>query len=304
MKRKIGLSTFELQKKFGDERAIEIAKEVGADAVDFDLGEARYDFRNSESIYSKSEDEITAYFKNLKAKAHKLGIEICQTHGRGYGFRGIKEEDEALIKNARIDCLATSILGAPVCVIHAVTTIFMGPDASGDVMHKMNFDMFSKIIPFAKKYNIKIATETFGDAAAFSCCDFFGNIDEFVKSYNDISAFEDFKDYFCTCVDTGHSNKAMRFSNPTPADVIRRLGNSIEVLHLNDNDTLTDQHKIPMTGCINWDDVFDALDEVGYSGVYNMELVLSRFGEGIEIDTASFAVKVMKNLLEKRYGKI
>ena len=27
-----------------------------------------------------------------------------------------------------------------------------------------NFDMFSKILPFARKYNIKIATETFGDA--------------------------------------------------------------------------------------------------------------------------------------------
>ena len=95
----------------------------------------------------------------------------------------------------------------------------------------------------------------------------------------------------------------MRFSNPTTGDVIRRLGKTVEVLHLNDNDTLTDQHKIPMTGCIDWEDVFNALDEIGYSGVYNMELVLSRFGEGIEKETASYAVTVMRNLLERRYGK-
>lgn len=303
MKRKIGISTFELQKKFGDEEAIKIAKEVGADAIDFDLGEARYDYRNPESIYSKNKEEFIEYFSKLKAICDELEIEVCQTHGRGYGFRGIKEEDDALIKNAYLDCLATKILGAPYCVIHSVTTIFMGPDAKSEDMHRLNFEMFSKIIPFAKEFGIKIASETFGDATGFSCCDFFGNIDEFVKSFNDISAIEDFKDYFCTCVDTGHSNKAMRFSNPTPGDVIRRLGKTVEVLHLNDNDTLTDQHKIPMTGCIDWEDVFDALDEIGYSGVYNMELVLSRFGEGIEKETASYAVTVMRNLLERRYGK-
>ena len=36
----------------------------------------------------------------------------------------------------------------------------------------------------------------------------------------------------------------------------------ISTLHLHDNDTLTDQHKPPMTGCIDWNDVLDALDEV------------------------------------------
>jgi len=80
------------------------------------------------------------------------------------------------------------------------------------------------------------------------------------------------------------------------------LGSKIEVLHLNDNDTLKDQHKIPMTGVIDWNEVFNALDEINYKGVYNMELNLKHFGENFLIETAEFAVKVMKNILADRYG--
>ena len=304
MDKKVSLSLFTLQRLYDDRRALEIAYEIGAEAVDFSTDiQKRFDYRNPDSIYSKGDEAVTEYFSELKKYADDHGITICMTHGRGPGFRNIPEEDEALIENARLDCLAAKTLGAPVCIIHAVTTIYMGPDCPPELMHELNFKMFTRIIPFAKKYGIKIATETFGDAVKFNSCDFFGNINEFVKSYNDICAVEDFKDYFTICVDTGHSNKASRFNNnPEPAEVIRILGKDVTCLHLNDNDKMTDQHKIPMTGCINWNDVFDALDEVGYSGYYNMELDLRYFGEDYVIETAEFAVKTMKHILKSRYG--
>lgn len=303
MKRKIGISTFTLQQLYGDERALEIAKEIGADAVDFNLCGENFEYKNPDSIYSKPEKEFVSYFENLKKKAEELGIEICQTHGRVSTFTNNSENDSDVIKNAKLDCYATSILGAPICVMHGVTTCHFSPDVDPKFMHQLNFDFFTKALPFAKEYGIKIATETFGDAPNFGCCDFFGNADEFIKSYNRICAVEDFKDYFVTCMDTGHCNKAMRFNNnPTPADFIRMLGGSIKVLHLHDNNTFTDQHKIPLTGSIDWNDVFDALDEIGYKGVYNMEVALYCFGEGIEVETAEYAVKVMRNFLNKRYA--
>jgi len=301
MKRKVSISIGGLQGKYGDMRAIEIAKEIGADAVDFNVN--RYDLRDEKTIYSKSDEEIIQYFSDLKKRADELGIEIAQTHGRMKGFINDKEEDDMLVKNARLDCLATSILGAPVCVIHAVTSIFMGADPDRKLMHDLNADMFCRMLEFAKEYKVKIATETFGDAVVYGCCDFFGNINEFIMSYNRVCAIGDNADWFCVCVDTGHSNKAMRYSNPTPADVIRMLGKNITVLHLNDNDTFTDQHKIPMSGTIDWKDVFDALDEVGYNGIYNMEISLNHFGKDFQIEEAAFAIKVMKNILKDRYGE-
>ena len=80
-------------------------------------------------------------------------------------------------------------------------------------------------------------------------------------------------------------------------------GSRIIALHLNDNDTLTDQHKIPKTGTINWDDVLSALDEVGYRGTYNMELNLSTISKNLIVETGEFAVKVMRNMLFERYGE-
>ena len=34
-----------------------------------------------------------------------------------------------------------------------------------------------------------------------------------------------------------------------------------------------------MTGTIDWNDVFDALDEINYQGTYNVELNLCHFGK-------------------------
>ena len=262
------------------------------------------DYRNPDSIYSKSDDEICSYYAGVKKHADSIGLEIGQTHGQIKGFIGKTEDDEALIKNGRIDCMAASVLGAPYVIIHSVTTIFMGPDCPSRTMHALNSDMFNRLIPFAKQYNVKIASETFGDATGLGCCDFFGNINEFIKSFNRVRAVGDNADWLTTCVDTGHSNKATRFNNnPSPADVIRMLGPNVSALHLNDNDTFTDQHKIPMTGTIDWKDVFDALDEVNYQGNYNMELNLRHFGKKFAVETAAFAVKVMRFMLDERYGK-
>ncbi|MBQ8310059.1 MAG: sugar phosphate isomerase/epimerase [Clostridia bacterium] len=303
MKRMIGLSIGGLQKRYGDLRALEIAKEVGADAVEINTSSAPFwDFREPTSIYSCSEDEIISHFTAMKKKAEELGLAISQTHGRLRGFRNDEEENRAVLENVRLDCLAAHTLGAPVCVIHSVATGLVGPDTPASYMHELNLRWFTSALRYAKQYRVKIASETFGDSPKYKICDFFGNTDEFLKSYDAVCAIADNADNLCACVDTGHSNKAMRFGNPSPADVIRRLGSRVRVLHLNDNDTLTDQHKIPGTGCIDWNDVLDALDEIGYTGVYNMELNLTHFGEDFMIEEATFAVRVMRQLLKNHYA--
>ena len=80
------------------------------------------------------------------------------------------------------------------------------------------------------------------------------------------------------------------------------MGKNLTCLHLNDNDTLTDQHKIPGMGTIDWNDVFDALDEIGYKGNYNMELHLPQYGDNFIVEMAEFAVKVLRHMLTERYG--
>ncbi len=307
---KIGLSILPLQVRYGDREALRIAKESGADAVDFGLENfgGRYDYRNPHSIYARPEPELRAYFSDLKAYAHELGLEISQTHGRGPGFKNIPAEDEAFVENARLDCLATSLLGAPVCVIHAVSTGFH-PQAEPEFMRALNHEMYARILPFAAEYGIKIATETFGDTCGGTCLDFFGDIDEFILAYRDMQAMENGRELVTVCMDTGHTNKATRFGgNPSVAEAIRRIGGEITVLHINDNNTRSDQHLLPFvdkSGCavegtIDWDETVDALREIGYDGVYNMELHLERYGPEIMPEFCRFAVTVLRNFLAKK----
>lgn len=303
MKRKVSISTGTLQKIYGDIGMLEVVRKMGADAIDFSTDGSRWDYRNPQSIYSKSDEEMIAYFSEIRRRADELGLEIGQTHGRLPGFKNIPEEDDALIENARRDCLAASVLGAPVVIIHSVTTMYLGADADPRLMHDLNDRMFRRILPFAKEYGVKIAMETFGDAPGLGCCDFFGQADELIASFERLAAEGDNASYLCYCMDTGHTNKAVRFNQPTPGDLIRRFGHNLAALHLHDNNGLTDQHKLPMTGTIDWNDVFDALDEVGYQGNYNLELLLTHFGKGFEEQTAAFGIALMRHMLKSRYGE-
>ena len=301
--KKISISIGEYQRKYGEEGALKIAKEIGADAVDFSLLDF-YDYRTPGNIYTKSDEEIFDHFARLKKYAGSIGLEIGQTHGQIRGFTLDEEQNAALVRNAEKECIATLALGAPVCVMHTVTTIYMGPDADPELMRKMNFDQFCAVLPFAAKNGIKIATETFGHATGRGCIDFFGDLTEFINGYKKIKTESGYGEYFTTCIDTGHSNKSTRFpGNPKPGDVIRAVGGeNISVLHLNDNDTLTDQHKVPLSGVIDWDDVLNALDEVGYNGNYNMELNLRYFGEEISKEYGAFSIAVLRNMLERHYS--
>ncbi len=302
-RKKISISIGAFQALYGDKRALEIAAEIGADAVDFAthaFGSPTWDYRNPASIYSQGDVAIQQYFSEIKAVADGFGIVIGQTHGRGEGFVNRQEEDDAQVENARLDLLAASALGASTCVIHNATSINHGPNPDPTLMRNLSFAQYTRMLPYAAQYQVKLATETFGDAVRFNSIDFFGDIQEFLMTYNRIWAASECRDWFTVCMDTGHTNKASRFGNPKVGDVIRMLGDKITVLHLNDNDTLTDQHKIPMTGTIDWKDTLDALDEVGYNGIYNMELNLPHFGKGFEIETAAFAVKVLRHMLDNR----
>ena len=301
-RKKIGISIGSLQRIYGDKKALEIAANIGTDSVDFAthyFDKPIWDFREPTSIYHQGDEAVVQYCSELKKHADSLGIVIGQTHGRGEGFFNIKELDDAQVENARLDLLAASALGAEVCVIHNATSIHHGPDPDPEMMRDLSFDQFTRILPYAAKYKVKLATETFGDAVEYSSVDFFGNLKEYMDTYTRISQASEYREWFTMCMDTGHTNKASRYGQPSVGNAIRLLGKDITVLHLNDNDAITDQHKIPMTGTIDWKDTLNALSEIGYNGIYNMELHLSHFGDGFEIETAAFAIKVLRNMLRE-----
>ena len=198
MGKKVGLSIGAFQRIYGDMEALDKAKELGCDTVDFNL-HAR-DYRKEGDKYSWSDEKIFEYYSAIGRHAKEIGLEISQTHGRLKGFQLSKEENEAVLKNARLDCLATAALGAPVTVIHSVTTCHVGPDFPAEKIRKMNFEMFSSILPFAKEFNVNVALETFGDAPSYGCVDFFGNPQELLNCYMRLRNETPYTDYLSLCL--------------------------------------------------------------------------------------------------------
>ena len=309
MKRKISIYLGRFQKYYGPFRALELAKEIGADAVDFSL-DGLYNVIEPESVYAKGDAAVIEHFTQLKAHADAIGIEIAQTHGQGKGYTLDQEENARIREGGRLDCIATRCLGAKHCVMHNPSTYYL-PDAAPETMRALHFQMYTELLPYAKENGIKIAMETGGNIGRnYDRCGFFANIEEFIAAYEAVASIGDNRNWFCYCMDTGHTNMATRhYGNPAVPDYTRRLGSAVEVLHINDNEGLTDWHAIPnldahpLSGCVDWWDFMRALDDIGYQGYYNLEMGFNNYGLNMATEEAIFAIKVMKNILFIHYGE-
>lgn len=292
MQRKIGISTHAIQLRYGDMRTLEICADAGFDAVDFNL--ERYGV-GSDEVYKRPFDDIAEHFSKIGERARELGLIISQTHGRCATYRNDDKYCEFVRWVSERDLLATSALGAPACVIHSISTNRYH-DATAEFMRARNREMYADLVPFAEKYKTKIALETFGDATVNGqrALDFFGDSRELYATYKSLDT-----EYKTLCLDTGHTNKACNVCPELPhvTETIRLFGKDLTLLHLNDNNGFTDQHLPPKVagkaGGLNWDEIFAALDETGYSGVYNFELSHGYYGELLE-DYIHFLAKYLR----------
>lgn len=74
---------------------------------------------------------------------------------------------------------------------------------------------------------------------------------------------------FGICLDTGHLN----LTEHSQREFILKAGDKLRALHIADNEGLTDQHKMPFAGgSIDFVEVFRALKEIGYTGLFNHEI--------------------------------
>ncbi len=252
---KLVTMTHTLEKRFGLKKAIEMLKNAGFDAYDCSLG---YAMTKGEF----SGDDAFEKAREIREYSEKLGICCAQTHtpshasdikGIKYFLNGIDVEKKAVE--------ISGILGAEVAVVHPTSLT----DAEG------NYDMlYSKLLPIAKKYGVKIACENmFAWKDKFSidietvptAC---GNSRDFARQV-DIANDEN----MVACLDIGHCHLP---NNEKFENMVKTLGKRIQALHVNDNNLRDDLHVFPFTGAINWDCVCKALADIGYDGNFTFEV--------------------------------
>lgn len=294
--KKIGLSCGKAVSVFGYERAFEIIKRAGFDAVDFSV--EAYPLRGK--VYGGSDEELIEHFTAIRKKAEDVGLEISQTHGRckTYTPDTVESGHADFIAVCEKDIFATSVLGAPACVVHFMNNTRWGKQPS-EFMRSTSKEMFERIIPFAERYKTKIALETFGAAriSGARIRDFFADPTEFKYQFDSMNT-----EYKTMCVDTGHTHEVESFWVPPPEEMIKILGKNVTLLHLHDNNSHWDDHLLPGMGNINWPLVFDALDEIEYSGVYNFELAIKFAGCMLE-EYLEFIGKYLRKFVDN-HGKM
>lgn len=73
----------------------------------------------------------------------------------------------------------------------------------------------------------------------------------------------------CVCFDTNH------LLEESSIDFIHRLGEKIITLHISDYDFIDERHWLPGEGKISWNELYNALNEIPYNGVWMYELGFS-----------------------------
>ena len=154
-----------------------------------------------------------------------------------------------------IEC--TAIAGGEICVIHPDN--FKGAEE--------NAEMYLELLPFAKEYGVKMATENMWcwdnekDQASAAACSHHGDFLAHIKAVND--------PYLVACLDIGHAE--MRGLDTTAVQMIETLGDHLAALHIHDNDQWKDSHALPFTMNIDFEGVVRALKKIGYRGWFTLE---------------------------------
>lgn len=275
---------------YGYQKGIELAAQMGFDALDLSLWSAidRPEF---------SETELEKTCAMLKRIAYENGIYFNQAHAP-YPSRslmnGTKEEQDAYNKAIQPRLLrairAAALVGAKQIIVHPVEH----PDKS--LQKEYNIKLYQELEPAAREYGVKIALENMW-GYDFELKKIIPNVcsigKELGEYYDELNP-----EHFVVCLDLGHSTLVGQETQ----DAIYELGSRLHALHVHDNDYINDSHAYPYQGNIDWDAVMKALADVDYQGDFTFEvenMKVYRNEPDVLAESYRFLAAVGRNLIAK-----
>lgn len=239
----------------GEQKTIELIAKAGFDAWDFSMfNMAKYDYQQKclrENNHPLAGNEYLKFARKLRKIGEANGIRCNQSHAP---FPSYAKCVRDYLKRA-IECTAEA--NGEICIIH--------PDNYATA--EQNAEMYLELLPFAKSYGVKIATENMWcwdkekDQASFAACATPENFNAHLDAVND--------DYLVACLDIGHAE--MKGVNTSAVEMIHALGPRLKALHIHDNDRHHDSHQIPFSMDIDFVPIVKALKDINYNGYFTLE---------------------------------
>lgn len=263
----LSIDTEPVEKIVGLYRAIDAIANAGFDAVDFSL---TYSMKDENNVFFG--DDYMRHAEQFKSYVEECGMTVNQAHAffpTSYIEPEMTEKAfERVVRGIEI----AAYCGAEVIVVHPNQHLKYVEFESPEKLKKINYEFYNKVLPYAKKYEIKIAVENMFQGKAAARTAQWRALDSTCSSAKEFMEYVDMmnSEYVVACVDVGHCGLVGR----DPAEMIRVLGPRVKSLHIHDNDGRIDNHVVPYAvgiGTVDWESVCKALAEIHYDGDFTFE---------------------------------
>ena len=308
----VGVQTKNVVNDAHPEEGFAMLKRAGFSCADFSLNSylsntSLYQSERNE-FFDRSVRELERYFTPHKQGAEASGITINQMHMPYpvYVPKADRELNDYLWNQVAQKSMAIcAFFGCPYIVIHGFKLArFLG---SEEQEWRETARFIDSIAPLAKEMGITICIENLYDSVGGHlvegpCCNA-RKAAERIDQFNDRYGAE----VLGFCFDTGHANIAgIDFER-----FITTLGSRLKVLHIHDNDGVSDLHQIPFTftktrenlSSTDWDGFVRGLKKIRFDGVLSFETapVLTAFPKPMKQDVLGFIANIGRYLAEESF---
>ncbi len=228
----------------------EMLDTAGFDAVDYNINSALPSgdivANKHSSLFDMDVDDLCDFLKPFKVAAHKSNIFFGQMHAPYPPYViGNKSMNKYLMESFKKSIAVAAFLECPYVVVHPINVVYSLGQAEE---HRLNMEMYTELIPCAKKYGVTVCLENMfqagkGHVYEASCSDF-REAAKYIDDLNTLAGSE----CFGFCYDVGHANLLGKNNRAS----LGILGNRVKALHIHDNNTREDLHLLPFTYATNW----------------------------------------------------
>ena len=243
-----------------DEDIVRMVAEAGFDGIDWSF--MRQFGENSPWMQENWREHAQMLVKTAK----ECGVSFRQGHAPYPTTRGDAETDAMIMLTLRRSIEAAAAMGIPYLVVHPCQ--HTPYNVTRDALFAQSVDMYRQLLPLAQELGVVLCTENMWQrdkgrkVIVESIC---ARPEEFCQMVDTLDS-----PYLRACLDIGHGPLVSQ----DPAFMVRTLGKDrLKALHIHDVDLHNDSHTIPFAGKVNWQEVVQALVEIGYDGDFTFETV-------------------------------
>lgn len=235
---------------------LRLIAEAGFDGVDCTF----LDMRRDESVWCG--DSWRDLAKELRAIADDLGLVFRQAHAPFPSARGEEPYDTVIRQRIIRSMEASALLGVKDIVVHPIH--YTKYCDTREEQFRRSVEFYQSLLPYCEEFGIRICTENMWeyDKARIIRDSLCARPEEFCALVDAVGS-----PWLGACLDIGHA----ALVGQDPANMIRKMGKTINCLHVHDVDYRSDKHTLPFTQELDWEEIAKALGEIGYRGDFTYE---------------------------------